>query len=175
MSPFWLDFLRSIWGWSIVFLFYLLVFELEPTALIVIELFIVDAWLCFFEVYVFLLKTIDATESLELRRYFLLWVISTLENFRSCFECFSLSKELLSCEIILIPEFLLFPLSLSTFSLLLRKDSYGDSWGRWVKMKETYWSDFLELYRAGLEDLDYFFDRNIWLNWFCLIAGCIEL
>jgi hypothetical protein len=44
-----------------------------------------------------------------------------------------------------------------------------------VKMKETYWSDFLELYRAGFEDLDYFFDRNIWLDWFCLIAGCIEL
>ncbi len=82
MSPFWLDFLRSIWGWSIVFLFYLLVFELEPATLIVMELLIVDAWLCFFEAYAFLLKTIDATESLELRRYFLLWVISTLENFR---------------------------------------------------------------------------------------------
>ncbi len=175
MSPFWLDFLRSIWGWSIVLLFYLFVFELEPANLIVIEVFSADGGFCFFEVYAFLLKTIDATESLELRRYFLLWVISTLENFRSCFKDFSMPKELLSCEIILIPELLLFPLNLSTFSLLLRKDSYADSWGRWVKMKETYWSGFFELYRVGLDDLDYFFDRNIWFNWFGLIAGCLQL
>ncbi len=28
-------------------------------------------------------------------------------------------------------------------------------------MKETYWSGFLESYREGFEDFDYFLERNI--------------
>ena len=119
---------------------------------------------CFFVLYAFLWKIIDVIESLEFNKYFLLWVISTLENFLSCFEDLSLTKQLFYCEIILIPEFLLFPRNLRTFSLLLRKESYADYWGRWLNMKDTYWSGFFELYRVGLDDFDYFFDRNISLQ-----------
>lgn len=127
----------------------------------VIEVLRVDGQFCFFVLSPFLWKCIDAVESLEFSKYFLLWEISTLDNFLSCLEDLSLVIVLLSWETILIPEFLLFPLNLTTFSLLQRNESYADYWGRWVKMKETYWSGFLESYRDGFEDLDYFLERNI--------------
>ena len=81
ISPFWLDFLFSICGWSMVFLFYLFALELDAVIFIVIEVLSVDEEFCFIAFSAFLPKFIDAVESLELSKYFLLWEISTLENF----------------------------------------------------------------------------------------------